>query len=89
MQTSGIVWQQDLGVSEKQAEQAVEYNPTTASQFGSILESLPIDYEQFSFVDLGSGKGRVLLMASEFPFREVVGVELSSQLHEIAANNID
>jgi hypothetical protein len=37
---------------------------------------------------MGSGKGRALLVASEFAFAKIVGVELSSHLHRIAAENI-
>ena len=52
------------------------------------LEELRIDYQRFGFIDLGSGKGRVLLKASEFPFRMVEGVEYSPELHRIAESNI-
>ena len=54
----------------------------------SILKELQIDYAQFGFVDFGSGKGRVLLQASGFPFRAVEGVEFSVELHRVAENNI-
>ena len=40
------------------------------------------------FVDLGSGKGRILLLASEYPFRGVVGVEFAHELNEVAERNI-
>jgi SAM-dependent methyltransferase len=40
------------------------------------------------FVDLGSGKGRVLLIAAQFRFRNVVGVEFSQELCEIARDNV-
>jgi predicted RNA methylase len=42
----------------------------------------------FTFVDLGSGKGRTLLMASDYPFRRIVGVELIPALHQIAQENV-
>jgi len=42
----------------------------------------------FTFVDVGSGKGRVLLLAARHPFRKVIGVELSEQLCRIARQNI-
>jgi SAM-dependent methyltransferase len=42
----------------------------------------------FVFIDLGSGKGRVLLMAAEYPFRRIIGVELLPELHEIARQNL-
>lgn len=43
--------------------------------------------EEYAFLDVGCGKGRALLLASELPFREVVGVELSPELAEIADRN--
>lgn len=46
-------------------------------------------FTDFTFIDLGSGKGRVLLMASEYPFRRIVGVELLPELHAIAQRNLD
>ena len=39
-------------------------------------------------MDLGSGKGRVLLLASEYPFRRVVGIEFAQELNEIAERNV-
>jgi SAM-dependent methyltransferase len=41
----------------------------------------------FTFVDLGCGKGRALALASEFPFRRIVGIELSSLLAKDARAN--
>jgi 16S rRNA G966 N2-methylase RsmD len=41
------------------------------------------------FVDLGSGMGRVVLQATRYPFRKVIGVEISETLHDIALENID
>jgi len=43
---------------------------------------------EYSFVDLGCGKGRALLMASEYPFRRILGVELLPELSRIAQENI-
>jgi hypothetical protein len=37
---------------------------------------------------MGSGKGRALLVASEFPFAKIVGIELSENLHRIAQGNV-
>ena len=53
-----------------------------------MLDTLPINYREFVFIDLGSGKGRALLMASDYPFRRVLGVELLPELHDIAQENI-
>lgn len=42
----------------------------------------------YTFIDFGSGKGRALVMASDFPFARILGVEYSPTLHEIALNNL-
>jgi hypothetical protein len=64
------------------------YQPTEPTLFYEMMASLPIEFEQFTFVDLGSGKGRTLLMASDYPFRRIVGVELIAELHSAAGENI-
>jgi hypothetical protein len=64
------------------------YQPTEPGAFQEMLDSLAIDYKQFTFIDLGSGKGRTLLMASDYPFRRILGVELLPALHRAAAENI-
>ena len=53
-----------------------------------MLSALPIDYRDFTFIDIGSGKGRTLLMASDYPFRRIIGVELLPELHRIAQENV-
>ena len=64
------------------------YQPTDATLFQEMMARLPIDFSEFTFVDLGSGKGRTLLMASEYPFRRIVGVEILPDLHWVAVENI-
>jgi hypothetical protein len=64
---------------------ALPYEPSGSVH--KILKNLHINYEQYGFVDFGSGKGRVLLAAAEFPFKSVEGVEFSLELHTIAENN--
>jgi SAM-dependent methyltransferase len=66
------------------------YQPTEPALFREVMASLSvlIESDTFTFVDLGSGKGRALLMASEYPFRKIVGVELIAELHHAAEQNI-
>ena len=56
--------------------------------FKEIMAALPIDMGKFSFVDLGSGKGRALLMAANYPFQRIVGIEFMPELERIARSNI-
>jgi hypothetical protein len=64
------------------------YEATPAWLIREILASIPLRPNMFAFVDMGSGKGRALLVASESPFAKIVGVELSHELHQIAEENI-
>jgi hypothetical protein len=64
------------------------YQPTDPTLFREMMANLPIALDTFTFIDLGSGKGRTLLMASEYPFRKIVGVELIAELHGAAEENI-
>jgi len=64
------------------------YQPTEPALFHQMLTALSIDFVPFTFVDLGSGKGRALLMASDYPFRKIVGVELLPSLHRAAEENL-
>jgi SAM-dependent methyltransferase len=65
-----------------------QYFPSEPWLFEQIMQALPIDFGQFTFVDLGSGKGRTLLMATPYGFRRVLGVEYIPELHRIAEENI-
>lgn len=65
-----------------------QYQPSDPVLFRQMLDALPIDYREFVFIDLGSGKGRALLMASDYPFRRIIGIELLPELHRIAQENI-
>ena len=66
----------------------VQYQASEPQLFGEILGSLPVSVEGFTFIDLGSGKGRALLMASDYPFQRIIGVELLAELNAVAAANI-
>ena len=64
------------------------YQPTEPALFQAMMTCLEIEFNQFTFVDLGSGKGRTLLMASEYAFRKIVGVEILPALHKVAQENL-
>jgi SAM-dependent methyltransferase len=65
-----------------------QYFPTEPWLFEQIMQALPIDFQNFTFVDLGSGKGRVLLMAAPYGFKKIMGVEFIPEWHRIAEQNI-
>ena len=73
-----------------QTKQGYEYLPVRPRSARAAFANLPADLalEQFTFVDLGSGKGRLLFLAAEYPFKRIVGVEFAVELHAAACQNI-
>jgi hypothetical protein len=57
----------------------------SAVRQGDVVQTALRD---FTFIDLGSGKGRVLLMASDYPFKRIIGVEFMPGLNRAAQKNI-
>jgi SAM-dependent methyltransferase len=53
-----------------------------------MFDHAGIDPSEFTFVDLGCGKGRVLLIAAERPFQRIIGVEISADVAAIARANV-
>jgi SAM-dependent methyltransferase len=51
------------------------------------LTDLSINYKDYDFIDIGSGKGRALFLASQFPFREVKGIDICPELCQKALEN--
>jgi len=88
VQTSGNVAIDNLDVAETDRRHAEKYEPVRLHAFAELMRILAIRHEEFMFVDFGSGKGRAVLLASEFPFRQIVGIELSPDLCRIAAENV-
>jgi len=64
-----------------------KYQPIEADQFHEMIAALGIDCGEFTFIDMGSGKGRALLLAAEYPFRRIIGVEILPELHAVAEQN--
>ncbi len=61
---------------------------TALAHWEDSLGALPAHLSDFVFLDLGSGKGRALMLASDFPFTRIVGLELSPKLAQIAQGNL-
>lgn len=65
-----------------------QYGPTKIGSVKKVLSDFKTEFSESTFVDIGSGKGRMLLLASHLPFRKIIGVEFHPKLHEIAQRNI-
>ncbi len=89
VETTQQVSVDDLDVDASRKSEIEPYEATNPTEFGCALSRLEINYEDYAFVDFGSGKGRVVLMAAAFPFQKIIGVELSTRLYEAARFNME
>jgi SAM-dependent methyltransferase len=92
--TGGLIPGSELGVGHRHDLFIAGYAGVPPSGFRAAIlrwQSLGLRHriEDYTFVDLGCGKGRAVLLASEFGFREAVGVELNAGLVEIARANAE
>jgi SAM-dependent methyltransferase len=63
-------------------------SPMSRAAFFRILRRLHIDYSQFLFIDFGCGKGKPLLLASELPFKAIIGIEFLPVMVRAAEENL-
>jgi SAM-dependent methyltransferase len=82
--TSRIV---DLATAGLHTDGRIPYVPSGWRSLPSALRHIPVS-EDDVFLDLGCGKGRVVLQAAERPFKRVIGVELSPELIAVAQENL-
>ncbi len=65
------------------------YQPTDEKELVDAVNFLNEDLQSFTFFDLGCGKGRALLVASNLGFEQVIGVEFARELADIAKANLE
>lgn len=75
-------------VESRNKDHGFYYGPSAIPILTTMLDNLPSDLSDHVFVDIGSGKGLMLLVASWYGFKEVLGVEFARELHETALMNI-
>lgn len=85
IRTLGEVELAALGLHEDQGNR---YKPSEWRTLSRILPRAEVGPDDV-FIDIGSGLGRVVFQAARYPFRRVVGVELSDRLNEVARDNIE
>ena len=77
----------NLGAESENLAHSCQYKATKTRPFLQLLQQLELP-RGCNFVDIGAGKGRVLLMAAQYGFRKVVGIEFSAPLCELARKNV-
>jgi 16S rRNA G966 N2-methylase RsmD len=89
VQTAGTVAVEELDATAELKERANRYEAAEPGFFNFLVDRLglacPSDH---LFIDVGSGMGRVMLMAALAGFRRVIGLELDASLTAIARRNV-
>lgn len=85
--TSAMVSIRDMSFPTALAKEAVHYQPSMPDTVEILLQLLPVTPSEFTFLDIGCGKGRMVLCAAMIPFERAIGVEYSEDLVQIARQN--
>ncbi|MEL7542371.1 MAG: methyltransferase domain-containing protein [Pseudomonadota bacterium] len=91
--TAGTQALSDLTVPSGNKLAGTFYDPTPRLVIRWILDALAaertgLNLGQWNFIDIGTGRGRVVMEAAQHPFRRVVGVEFAQELAEAAEENV-
>jgi SAM-dependent methyltransferase len=93
VETGGLIQGSELRSGHRNDVFNTAYYGMAPSRFQRVMEWWIADdshapIKEYSFVDIGCGKGRAVMMASQFDLRQVVGVELHPSLAKIAKANV-
>lgn len=82
----------DLDFDSEQRETGRPYSPAPTKVVEHALKvvkkQLGSNLSQYTFCDLGCGLGRVIMLASQYPYMRVTGVDLSAALIKVAKENL-
>lgn len=93
VETSGLIPGRHLAVGHRHDRHNTAYYGVAPSLFRKLCHhwqetSPPHPLHDYSFIDLGAGKGRAMMLASELPFKEIIGVELNPRMASRAKRNL-
>jgi len=92
--TGGLIPASDLLTGHPSDKHVTAYYGIAPSILQAVIDlwidrtAPPFPIDRYTFLDIGAGKGRALLVAAQSPFHEVLGVELNPDLARIAQSNI-
>lgn len=79
----------DVSKNEKEDSEAVYYMASYVYLFNRLMKQISKHVDQpATFIDIGAGKGRVMILAAVNGFKNVLGVEYSKELCRICEENL-
>jgi len=85
IRTTARMSTEELGLADPCSE---KYAPSDYRSVQPVLDWLSVGADDEVFLDYGSGKGRMLILAGRLPFRRILGIELSEDLNRLARENL-
>lgn len=85
--SGGVVELKKLTISGTNKEFGHRHIAIRPNEFDAAFQALPFDVSGFTFIDIGSGKGRALILAARHSFKKIIGVEFAKELHLAAQAN--
>ena len=87
--TAGVLAGRELGPCVTRAGHIViPYETTSEAAIRLPLDGLAADFREAVFIDLGCGKGKPLMVAASYPFRRLIGVDVSPACIAVARRNL-
>lgn len=87
--TGGTMNLSALNVARDRALLGCGYQASNGVALSEAMKVAAVDPARFTFIDYGSGKGRVVMIAAAAGFARAIGVEFAPELHEVALANAD
>jgi len=94
VETSGLIAAGNLITGHPNDSHVTAYYGVAPSILRTLVDlwratNPPYPIEHYTFIDIGAGKGRAMLVASQLLFHQVIGIELNPTLADIAQLNLD
>jgi SAM-dependent methyltransferase len=91
--TGGLISHDDLLTGHANDVHITAYYAVAQSILDGLIDlwqqtQPPFAIDRYTFLDVGAGKGRAMMIASLHPFRQVTGIELNPKLAAINRNNL-
>ncbi len=64
------------------------YSPIAFRAFRAVLRHVEVRPDRDVLLDIGSGKGRAVVLAATYPFKRIIGVDIAEELNVVARSNI-
>ena len=86
--TAGSLQLEYLTIEGPNANHGTEAVSTSSKSFDWMLKNIPRPLSDSTFIDIGCGKGRTLILSRSYGFHQAIGVEFALELAETAQRNL-